>query len=63
MKRDSHLMNDSRSTVSARWAAGIAKVEVKHDRSDRKRVYLRLDLAEAKKLRAELDAVIAERSA
>jgi hypothetical protein len=49
-------------SVSARWAAGIARVEVRHDRKDgRKRAFLRLDLDEAKKLRDELDAVIAER--
>jgi|ERR1051326_5367613 hypothetical protein len=48
-------------SVSARWAAGIASVEIRHDRPDRKRVYLRLDLDEAKRLRDELGVVIGER--
>jgi hypothetical protein len=48
-------------SVSARWAAGIAAVEIRHDRPDRKRAFLRLDLAEARKLRDELSAVLAER--
>lgn len=49
--------------VSARWAAGIANVEVRHNpRGGASRaVYLRLTLDEAKKLRADLDDVIGER--
>ena len=49
-------------TISARWAAGIACVEVSHFPPDSsKRKYLRLRLDEARRLRDELDAVIAER--
>lgn len=49
--------------VSARWAAGIAKVEVRHDpRGGASRaVFLRLTLDEAKKLRDDLETVIEER--
>lgn len=48
-------------SVSARWAAGIACVEVRHDRPGRKRAYVRLTLDEAKALRDAIDEVIDER--
>lgn len=48
-------------TISARWAAGIACVEVQHHQPGRKRVYLRLELDEARKLADDLAAVIKER--
>lgn len=64
MNESSAATTESRRTesISARWAAGIACVEIKHDRPDtRKRAYLRLSLDEARKLLLDLAEVIAER--
>ena len=48
-------------TISVRWAAGIACVEITHHEPGSRRRHLRLRLDEAIRLRDELDAVIAER--